>query len=94
MSENTKTFVKKFNTTLNTLGESLKSAKFDEAYDASVTLNDLIKDEDQVASLSDKDKVRVLEVKEILRKYSFLNREFRKYRGSLVKKGDEFLSKL
>ncbi|MED5805478.1 hypothetical protein VYI00_07785 [Streptococcus anginosus] len=88
MAETTKTFIKQVKGTSSELGELLQANKFEEAFDASQRLNNLLKSE-QFEELTGKQiKESGLEdIQSELKKYWWANKEMRRFQGVLRGRG-------
>lgn len=92
MAEAKQELIKKIKATTAEFGDLLKAENWDDAFEAGRKLNDLLKSE-ETDNLTKKemDSLHFDEIKNQLKKYWFINGEFRKCRGALLKKGDKFL---
>lgn len=85
--------VKTIRKDVETFAEALKAEKWDDAWEAGMSLNSYLKSEEvQELSESDLKGIDMSALKSELAKYFYINGEFRKCRGALLKKGDKLLA--
>ncbi|WP_247937793.1 hypothetical protein [Streptococcus intermedius] len=92
MAETKEQFIKQVKSVSSELGEVLQARKFEEAFDISQRLNNLLKSED-LKDLTGRElaETGIEEIQNELNTYWWANREMRKFQGILKKRGGKFL---
>lgn len=92
MAETKEQFIKQVKSVSSELGEVLQARKFEEAFDISQRLNNLLKSED-LKDLTGRElaETGIEEIQNELNTYWWGNREMRKFQGILKKRGGKFL---
>ena len=88
-----KQVVKTIRKDVETFAEALKSENWNNAFEVGMSLNQFLKTEEvQALAEADLKDIDIKTLKSELAKYFYINGEFRKCRGALIKKGDKLLA--